>query len=250
MNLEQHVPILVITAVLVKSVPPVPIAAFSDVERFPSRRKTGVVGVRGLEFNEGLTSLHQALPGEALFLFTRPRTQGTVDPRTCTDGLDFGQVGSLGQEFGWCGRHDGRVVGQTTVPFGHERASVVVVLELGHEHPVLPVQRYGQEVFRGVFAGIEELLSNVIEVGDEVRNGGLRRHRAVLEGDAVGNDPVSEDDGDFAALRTGDRPRRGQVGSVLDIDQVPVGVGGLLEDLFVGDHPLDAHVGHRLDHGG
>ena len=147
MNLEQHVPILVITAVLVKSVPPVPIAAFSDVERFPSRRKTGVVGVRGLEFDEGLTSLHQALPGEALFLLTRPCTQGTVDPRTCTDGLDFGQVGSLGQEFGWCGRHDGRVVGQTTVPFGHERASVVVVLELGHEHPVLPVQRYGQEVF-------------------------------------------------------------------------------------------------------
>ena len=94
------------------------------------------------------------------------------------------------------------------------------------------------------------MLSNIIEVGDKVRNGGLRCHGAVLEGDAIGDDPVSEDDGDFAALRTGDRPRRGQVGSVLDIDQVPVGVGGLLEDLLIGDHPLDAHVGHRLDHGG
>ena len=125
-----------------------------------------------------------------------------------------------------------------------------MVLELGHEHPVLPVQRHGQEVFRRVFACIEELLSNVIEVGDEVRHGGLRRHGAVLKGDAVGDDAVSENDSDFAALSTGDRPGRGQVGSILNIDQVPVGIGRLLEDLFVGDHPLDAHVGNGLNHGG
>ena len=79
-DLEQHVPVLVVAAVLVQAVPPVPIAAFSDVERLPSSVKTGVVGVGGFERNEGLAGLDQPLPTEAFFLFSGPRSKGSVDP--------------------------------------------------------------------------------------------------------------------------------------------------------------------------
>ena len=124
------------------------------------------------------------------------------------------------------------------------------MLELRHEHPVLSVKGHRQQVVRRVFTGVKELLTNVVKVGDEVGNGRFGRHRSVLECNAVGDDAVSENDGDFAALCTGDRPWRGQVGSVLDVDQVPIRIGRLLEDFFVGDHPLDANVGDGLDHGG
>ncbi len=45
MNLEQNVPVFIVTAVLVQTVPPVPIASFGDVQRLPSSRKARVVGI-------------------------------------------------------------------------------------------------------------------------------------------------------------------------------------------------------------
>ena len=163
--------------------------------------------------------------------------------------MDFGQCRFFGQEFRRRRGHDGGVLGQATVPFGHERTSIVVMLEFGHEHPILTVKCNGEQMFGGVFARIEQLLANVVEIGDEIRNGRLRRHRSVLESDAVGNHAVSEDDSDFPALSTGDLPRRSEVGGVFNINQISVLVGGLLENFLIGDHPLNAHIRHGFNHG-
>ena len=71
-DLEQNIPVLVVTAVLVEAVPPVPIAAFCNVQRFPRRRQSGVVGVTFLEVDQRLPGLNQALPGQTFLFFTRP----------------------------------------------------------------------------------------------------------------------------------------------------------------------------------
>ena len=163
--------------------------------------------------------------------------------------MDFRQGRFFGQEFRRRRGHDGGVLGQATVPFGHEGASVVVMLELGHEHPIFTVKRNGEQMFGGVLARIEQLLANVVEVGDEIRNGRLRCHRSVLEGDAVGDHTVSEDDSNFPALGTGDLPRRSEVGGVFNIHQISIHVGGLLQNFLIGDHPLDAHIRHGFNHG-
>ena len=123
------------------------------------------------------------------------------------------------------------------------------MLELGHEHPIFTVKRNGEQMFGRVFARIEQLLANVVEIGDEIRNGRLWCHRPVLESDAVGNHAVSEDDSNFPALRTGDLPRRSEVGGVFNINQISVLVGGLLENFLIGDHPLNAHIRHGFNHG-
>ena len=99
MNLEQNVPIFVVAAVLIEAVPPVPIASFGDVERFPCCWETRIVRVRCFEFDEGLPRLNESLPSEALLFLSGPSPEGSVDPRTGSDGVDFGQRRSLGEEF-------------------------------------------------------------------------------------------------------------------------------------------------------
>ena len=99
MNLEQNVPIFVVAAVLVEAVPPVPIASFGDVERFPCCWETRIVRVRCFEFDEGLPRLNESLPSEALLFLSGPSPEGPVDPRTGSDGVDFGQRCSHGEEF-------------------------------------------------------------------------------------------------------------------------------------------------------
>ena len=48
-----------------------------------------------------------------------------------------------------------------------EGAGVVVVLEFGHEHPVLTVHRDRQQVLGRVFACFEQLRPNTVEVGQK-----------------------------------------------------------------------------------
>ena len=76
-----------------------------------------------------------------------------------------------------------------------------------------------------IFAGVQKLLANVVEVGDEVGDRRLGRHGSVLEGNSVGDDAVAENHGDFTALLSGHLPRGGEVGSVLDGDVLTVHVG-------------------------
>ena len=99
-----------------------------------------------------------------------------------------------------------------------------------------------------VFAGIQELLAHVVEVGDEVRDRCLGRHRAVLEGDAVGNHTITEDDRYFSTLSTRDGPGCCKVARIFHVHVLPVDVGRLLENLFIRNHPLDADIGHGLHH--
>ena len=90
-----------------------------------------------------------------------------------------------------------------------EGTGVVVVLEFGHEHPVLTVHCDGQQVLGRVFARFEQFSANAVEVGQEIRNRRLGRHGTVLEGHAIRDDPVAEDDRDIATLVARDHPRRG-----------------------------------------
>ena len=82
----------------------------------------------------------------------------------------------------------------------NEGAGVVVVLEFGHEHPVLTVHRDGQQVLGRVFPCLEQLRTNAVEVGQEIRNRRLGRHGTVLESHAIRDDPVAEDDRDVTTL--------------------------------------------------
>ena len=122
------------------------------------------------------------------------------------------------------------------------------MLEFRHEHPVFTVKRHRKQMLRGVLTGIEELLANVVDVGDEVGDRSLRCHGSVLEGNPVGDHTVTEDDGDFPALVTRHHPRCCKVGGVLNVNELAVAVRGLLENLFIGDHPLDTNIGHGFDH--
>ena len=59
------------------------------------------------------------------------------------------------------------------------------MLEFGHEHPIFTVKGHGKEVLGGVLARIEQLLADVVQIGDEVRNSRFGCHGSVLEGNAV-----------------------------------------------------------------
>ena len=99
------------------------------------------------------------------------------------------------------------------------------MLEFRHEHPVFPVKGHRQQVLGRVLARIEKLLADIIDVGDEIRNRRFWRHGSVLEGNAVGNHPVAEDNGHFATLCPRHGPWCSQIGGILNIDQLPVAIG-------------------------
>ena len=131
-----------------------------------------------------------------------------------------------------------------------EGAGVVVMLEFRHEHPIFTVHGHRQQMFGRVFARFEQFCTDAVEVGQEIRDRRLGRHGAVLEGDAIGDHTVAEDDGDLAALVARDHPWRGQLRGVFDVDATATRNGGLRENFLVRDHPFHADVGHGLDHGG
>ncbi len=249
-DLEQHVPHFVVAAVLVEAVPPVPVAALGDVERFPREVKTRIVRVVGLEGDQRPARLDEALPRQTLVGFTGPGAERPVDPRPRSDRFDAWQVRVVREELTGRGRDHGGVGREPRVPLVNEGAGVVVVLEFGHEHPVLTVHCDGQQVLGRVFARFKQFSANAVEVGQEIRNRRLGRHGTVLEGHAIRDDPVAEDDRDVTTLVARDHPRRGQQRSVFDVDAPAAWRRGLGQDFLVGDHPLHADVGHGLHHRG
>ena len=168
MDLVEHVPQFVVSAVLIESVPPVPVAALGDVPAFPGGIQTRVGRILLLEVDQRRACLDQALPCKTLFCLAGPGGQGSVDPRSGRDGLDARECVVLCQELRRSGRDDAGVAVQTTVPLVHERTAVVVVLEVGHEHPVLTVERHREQVFARVLSLVEQLLADVVHIGDEV----------------------------------------------------------------------------------
>ena len=86
-----------------------------------------------------------------------------------------------------------------------------MVLELGHEHPIFTIQSHREEVFRWIFTRIEQLLADVVQVSNEVGDGSLGRHRPVLERDSIGDNPVPENDRNFATIGSSYFPGCGQI---------------------------------------
>ena len=108
-DLEQHVPHFVVAAVLVEAVPPVPVAAFGDVERFPREVKARIVRVVGLEGDQRSARLDEALPRQTLVGFTGPGAERPVDPRPRSDRFDAWQVRVVREELTRRGRDHGGV---------------------------------------------------------------------------------------------------------------------------------------------
>ena len=80
MDLEKNVPVLVVATVLIETIPPEPVAAFSDVQRFPRSFETGVVWIVCFESDQLLTCFNKTLPSKRFLLFTSPGTQRSVNP--------------------------------------------------------------------------------------------------------------------------------------------------------------------------
>ena len=104
-------------------------------------------------------------------------------------------------------------------------------------------------MFGRVFTRIEQLLSNVVKIGNEIRNCGFWRHCSILESNSIRDDTIPEDDSHITTISTRDFPRCCQVGDVLYVDVVAVLVGRLFENFLIGDHPFDADVRYWLNHG-
>ena len=168
MYLEQNVPVLIVTAVLIKTIPPEPITTLGNVQRFPSGFKTWVVWILFLEGDELLSCLYQPLPREGFLFLTSPCTECSIDPRPCSNGLNLWQRRFRFKEFRRRSCDNCGVGCQTTVPLRHEGASVVLVLEFGHEHPILAIECNSEEMLRWVFARIEKLLPDIIEICDKI----------------------------------------------------------------------------------
>ena len=80
MDLEKNVPVLVVATVLIETIPPEPVATFSNVQRFPRSLKTWVVWIVRFESDQLLTCFDQTLPSKGFFFFTSPGTQRSVNP--------------------------------------------------------------------------------------------------------------------------------------------------------------------------
>ena len=104
-------------------------------------------------------------------------------------------------------------------------------------------------MFGRVFTRVEQLLSNVVKVGNEIRNCCFWRHCSILESNTIRDDTITENDGYFTTISTRNFPRRCQIGDILYIDVVAVLIGRLLENFLIGDHPFDTDVRYWLNHG-
>ena len=103
-------------------------------------------------------------------------------------------------------------------------------------------------MFGWVFSSIKELLSNIVEISNKIRNGCFGRHCSVLECNTIRNDTITEDNHNFAAVFSSHLPWRCQIGHILNIDEIAILVRRLFEDFFIGDHPLNTNIGDRLNH--
>ncbi len=98
------------------------------------------------------------------------------------------------------------MAGKAAKPFIGEGASIVVVLELRHEHPILAIQRHRQQVVARVLALGKNLIAHAVDIIEEVTDRILGRHLAVGEGDAVTDDAVAENRRHLAAVHAGYNP--------------------------------------------
>ena len=137
---------------------------------------------------------------------------------------------------------------KSTVPFGHEGSSIVLMLEFGHEHPVFTIQGYGEKVLRGIFSCIEELLTNVIEISDEIGNSCFWCHRSILECNSVRDDTISEDDSNFTTIFTRDFPWCCKISHIFNVDVITILIRGLFENFLIRHHPLNSNICYRLNH--
>ena len=137
---------------------------------------------------------------------------------------------------------------KSTVPFGHEWPSIVLMLEFGHEHPVFTIQGDGEKMLRGILSRIEELLTDVIEVSNEIGNSCFWRHRSILERNSVRDDSITENDSNITTICTRDFPWCGKIGHILNIDVITILIRGLFENFLICYHPLNSNICYRLNH--
>ena len=103
-------------------------------------------------------------------------------------------------------------------------------------------------MLRGIFSCIKELLTNVIEISNEIRNSSFWCHGPILECNSVRDDSITEDDSNFTTICTRDFPWCCKVGHIFNIDVITILIRGLLEDFLIRYHPLNSNICYRLNH--
>ena len=123
-----------------------------------------------------------------------------------------------------------------------------MMLKFRHKHPVFAIESNSKQMLRRIFALIEKLLANVINIGYEVWNGCFWRHGSILESNTVRDDSVSENHGNFATISSSDCPRCCKIRCRFHIDEISINICWLLQEFFIRHHPFNTNITDWFNH--
>ena len=122
------------------------------------------------------------------------------------------------------------------------------MLEFRHEHPILSIHRYRQQVLGRVLSRIQQLLAHIINIRYEISHCILRSHRTIIPSHTVRNYTVTENHRYFTTIFSGCYPRHCKVCSIANIDIVTIHICRFHQKFFISYHPFDSYITHRLNH--